>query len=144
MRFLVPVGQRPYVASHPLGVWLSAGIAFTGWINVLFPALTAEAASRLAFEPLVLFLFNLAWAFGGSVSLGGLLRGRAKVEGAGMAVLASALASYYFAILAVRPSAAVSGGFIAFLAVGCAFRAWHLATHGYVNLDVPLDQPGLK
>lgn len=137
MRYLVPPGQRAYVASHPLGVWLSLGIAFSGWINIFFPSLTAESSSSLIFSPLILFLFNLAWAVGGTLSVVGLLRGRAKIEGLGMSMLASALGSYYLAIISIRLSAAISAGFILFLGIGCALRAYHLATHAYVNLDVP-------
>ncbi len=141
---LVARGQRAYVASHPLGVWLSIGIAVTGWINVLAPSLSRETSSSIVFDPLILFAFNGIWAVGGSLCVFGLLRGRRKVEGAGMSLLASALATYYLAIIVIRPTAAITAVFILALAIGCAKRAFHLATHGYVSLDVPLDQPGIK
>ncbi len=145
MRFLPILStQRAYLASHPLAFWLAVGIALTGYINLFAPSLTGETASSVVFSSFVLFLFNIAWAGGGTFVAVGLLRGRPKIEGAGQAVLASALFSYFLAVIAARPSFAATALFILCLGVGCAFRAVHLATHGYVVLDVPTDQPGLK
>lgn len=145
LRRLNPVArsQHAYVASHPLGVWLSIGIAVTGLVNMFAPGLTEESSSTIVFSPFVLFLFNLTWALGGSLSVFGLLRGRRKVEGAGMSMLSAGMLSLFLAIISLKPDAAVTASFILAIGIGCGLRARHLATHGYVNLDVPVNQPGL-
>lgn len=143
-RWLNPVArtQRAYVASHPLGVWLSIGIAASGYINLLFPHLSGESSSSIVFSPLVLLMFNLSWAVGGTMSLVGLLRGRRKLEGGGMSILSAGMLSLFLAIFALRPQSALTALFVLALGIGCGVRAWHLAHHAYVNLDVPIDQPG--
>jgi hypothetical protein len=137
--FIVPPGHRAYVAAHPLGVCLSLGIAASGWIRILWPGTAADSPSSLVLPAFILFTFNVAWAAGGTLAAVGLLRGKAKMEGVGMSLLASALAAYYCLILSLRPLAALTAVFIVFLAVGCALRAYHVATHAYINLDVPHD-----
>jgi hypothetical protein len=144
MQNLIPPSQRAYVASHPLGKWVAIGIFFSGLINTLMPSLTSESVVALVFSPLIIFAFNLAWTVGGALCAFGLMRGKSKVEGAGMCLLASGLFTYYLAVFSVRTTAALAALFIPCLAYGCAKRAWHLATHGYVVLDVPTDQPGLR
>lgn len=136
--------QRAYVGSHPLGVWLSVGIAVTGYVNIFAPNLSGESSASIVFSPLVLLMFNFAWAGGGTMSLVGLLRGKRRLEGAGMSLLAGGMLSLFFAFLSLRPASALAGLFILALGIGCALRARHLATHAYVNLDVPVDQPGVK
>jgi hypothetical protein len=142
---LVPRTQRAYLASHPLALWVSVGIAFTGWLNLLFPEPAAESSTALVFPGWLLLMFNLSWAIGGSLSVIGLLRGKPRIEGIGMTLLASGLFSLFLAILALSPDRALrSAVFIVTLAIGSGLRARHLMTHAYVNLDVPTDQPGLK
>lgn len=143
MPSLVPPSHRAYLASHPLAVGLSVGIALTGYVNVLFPEWT-ESSAQLILPPFILLLFNVTWTVGGTLSALGLLRAKPKVEGAGMSLLAAGLLANYLAFVYVRPEAAVTGSFILTLAVACAFRAVHLTRHSYVNLDVPHDQPGLR
>lgn len=140
---LVPPSHRAYLASHPLAVGLSIGIALTGYINVLFPDWT-ESSARVILPSFILLMFNLTWMVGGSLSAIGLLRAKPKVEGAGMSLLAAGLLANYIAFVYVRPEAAVTGSFILTLSIACAFRARHLTRHSYVNLDVPHDQPGLR
>lgn len=137
---IVPQRQRAYVASHPLGLWVSLGIAISGYINILQPHLTEESVVALIFSPLVLVAFNAVWAMGGTLSFIGMARGRHHVEAAGMALLASGLLSYFLAIVSVRASSALAALFLPALAIGCALRAHHLTTHGYVLMDAPSNQ----
>lgn len=140
LKRIVPPGQRAYVASHSLGLWVSVGIALSGWVNLLAPSLVTESVVSLLFSPLVLLLFNAAWALAGTLSVFGLLTARRQFEAAGMALLASGMLSYFLAVVSVRPSAALAGLFLPALAIGAAQRAWHLTTHGYVTLDAPSGQ----
>jgi hypothetical protein len=140
----VPPNQRAYVASHPLGLWVSAGIAISGWINLIAPSLTSESVVALIFPQVVLYVFNAVWAVGGTMATGGLLRGKRKVEAAGMTLLASGLGSYFLAVVSVRATSALAAVFIVTLAIGCALRAKHLTSHGYVTLDLPSGQRGMK
>jgi len=146
LRRLNPVAksQRAYVGSHPLGLWLSLGIAITGVVNIIAPDLGGESSATVTFSPLVLLLFDIAWAAGGTLSFIGLVRGKRKLEGAGMSMLAGGMLSLFLAIFSLRPASALAGLFILCLGIGCALRALHLATHAYVNLDLPVDQPGVK
>lgn len=142
MPSLVPHSHRAYIASHPLAVGLSIGIALTGYVNIFFPAWT-ESSAQLVLPAFVLLMFNLTWMVGGTLSAIGLLRAKPKVEGAGMSLLAAGLLANYIAFVYLRPEAAITGSFILTLAVACGFRARHLTRHSYVNLDIPHDQPGL-
>ncbi|HEY3435084.1 MAG TPA: hypothetical protein VGK41_05480 [Solirubrobacterales bacterium] len=144
MKSLVPFRQRAYLASHPLALLLSIGIAFNGYVNLIFPGLS-ESSAAVVLPPLMLALFNLTWAVGGTLSTFGLVRGKAKVESAGMSLLASGLVTLFASILYLKPAAVLgSAAFLVTLAVGCFLRARHLSDHTYVSLDIPLDQPGLR
>lgn len=142
-RGIVVPSQRAYVASHPLGLWVAIGITVSGYINLILPHLTDESVAALIFPPLILVIFNLVWAIGGTMSVFGLTRGKPRIEGAGMSLIASGLASYFAAVVSVRAVSALAAVFMLTLAYGCAKRAYHLATHGYVNLDVKTDHPRL-
>ena len=144
MLAFIPPSHRAYLASHPLAVGLSIGIALTGYVNILFPQWTTESSAQIVLPSLILLLFNLSWVIGGTLSTFGLLRGKPKVEGAGMSLLAAGLLANYIAFVYLRPEAAITGSFILTLAIACGFRARHLARHSYVNLDIPHDQPGLR
>jgi hypothetical protein len=143
MRF-IPAHQRSYLQSHPLAIWLSLGIAFTGCVNLILPDLS-ESSVALVLPPLLVMVFNLTWAAGGALSAIGLLRGKPKIEAAGMSLLASGLFSLFVSVFYVRPLAALSSApFVVTLAIGCFLRSRHLTCHAYVNLDLPTDQPGIQ
>lgn len=144
MPVLIPPRQRPYVASHPFVVCVAIGIALTGYINIFWPLSPTESVAAAVLPPLMLLFFNGVWAVGGTLIAAGILRGKRRVEAAGMALLASGLLAYYFLIVSVSLPALRSAAFILGLAVGCALRARHLTTHGYVVLDVPTDQKGIR
>lgn len=144
MKKIVPASQHAYLASHPLALLLSIGIAFNGYVNFLFPGISESSAS-IVLPPLMLALFNLTWAIGGTLATFGLIRGKPRIESAGMSLLASGLVTLFASILYLKPAAVLgSAAFLITLAVGCFLRARHLSNHTYVSLDIPTDQPGLR
>lgn len=139
MRHLIPPHQRPYVASHPLGLFFSIGVALEGFLNLVAPGLSSSSASAQALDPTVLTLFNLTWVVGGGLSMIGLLRGFRKSEAGGMSLLGGAFGAYYIVIVGLVPGAWATGLFIICLSIGCFLRARHLARTGYVTLEVSRD-----
>lgn len=133
---LVPVTQRAYIASHPLALSFAIGVFATGLISILFPHFFEETSVSLALPDWLRMAFRGTWTIGGALSTFGILRGRRHLEASGMILLASGLAVNYLSIISIRPEAALSGIFIATLAVGCAFRARHLTNGGYDVIEI--------
>jgi hypothetical protein len=133
----VPTQHRPYVAAHPLALWLSLGIAFVGAFNLLFPGLSESSAS-LVYPGWLLIAFNVTWLTGGAASAYGLLRGKRRFEAAGMSLLSGGMATIYVSAAILIPYAWATSMFVLFLAIGCALRARALVRTGYVNLEIPV------
>lgn len=138
---IVPRNHRAYVASHPLGVCVAAGLTIGGLINLSFPGLARETSVAVALPPVLFYCFSAMWAVGGLLALYGLVRGRRSVEAGGSVLVSTALAVDYIAILAVRPLSGVVSVFILFLALGYALRVRHLVRTGYVDVAVPVGRP---
>jgi hypothetical protein len=139
--FIVPRNHRAYVASHPLGVCVAAGLAIGGLINLSFPGLARETSVAVALPPALFYCFSAMWAIGGLLALYGLVRGKRSVEAGGSVLVSTALTVDYIAILAVRPLSGVVSVFILFLALGYALRVRHLVRTGYVDVAVPVGRP---
>jgi hypothetical protein len=138
---IIPRNHRAYVASHPLGVCVAAGLTVGGMINLCFPDLARETSVAVALPQVLFLCFSAMWALGGLLALYGLVRGKRSVEAGGSVLLSTALAVDYIAILSVRPLSGVVSVFIFFLAVGYALRVRHLLRTGYVDVAVPIGKP---
>lgn len=137
---LIPANHRAYVASHPLGLSVSIGLALGGFVNLIFPHLVMETSASLALPTPLFYLFSAMWALGGTLATLGLLRGRRNFEAGGMTLLAAALIVDYITVVSVRTTSALASVFIVFLAIGCAARARHLTRSGYVDVALPIEK----
>jgi hypothetical protein len=134
-----PLHQRPYLASHQLVLWFSGGVAFTGLLNLVAPELGQASASATVLSPFVFAIFNATWLAGGVLSMIGVIRGIRKAEAVGMSLLAGGFAAYYSIVAGLAPNGWLTGAFILALAIGCFRRARHVATTGYVTLEMRRD-----
>ena len=130
MNPIVP-GQREYIRSHPVVFCLSIGIALVGLVYLLLPSWTPESAISILLPEWLKLVWAATWFLGGLASTYGIARGVPRIEGGGMALLASGLYSNFVATIYVRPSAAGAAVFVFLLAIGCTLRAHYLATRGY-------------
>lgn len=128
---MIPRWHRAYVRSHPLGLCISLGFFTSGAIGLLAPSLVKDSAPALTLPTFVLVLFNIAWLVGGFLASVGLLRGRRDLEIPGMALIAGGMTAYFATVVSIRAISALAAVFMAFLAIGCAARAWTLLKHGY-------------
>jgi hypothetical protein len=69
----------------------------------------------------------------------GVIRGIRKAEAVGMSLLAGGFAAYYSIVAGLTPNGWLTGTFILALAIGCFRRARHVATTGYVTLEMSRD-----
>ena len=132
----IPVHQRPYVSSHPLGLLFSLGVAVQGGMYLLFPYIFVATASTVALSQAVLYLFNATWLVGGSLSAIGIASGHRKSEAVGMSLLGGGFSAYYAILVQAIPYGWATGLFVGFLAVACFLRVRHVSRTGYVTLEV--------
>lgn len=128
---LAPRWHRPYVRSHPIGLFVALGIAVGGFCGLFLPQVVRESAASLTLPEFVLTVFYAVWLVGGIAAFFGLLRGILRLQVAGMALISGGLLTYYVVIISIRGSAAVQAFFIAALGIGCGLHAWNLARCGY-------------
>lgn len=135
----VPHHQRPYVASHPLGLLFSIGVTVQGAMYLLAPGIFQTSASVAVLSQAVLYIFNATWLLGGGLSTFGIARGHRKPETVGMSLLGGGFAAYYSIIAQAVPYGWATGLFIGFLAAACFLRARHVAKTGYITLEMRRD-----
>lgn len=119
--------RQIYRHEHPLAIWFTAGIAFTGFLTLFFPDAVESSATYLALPEWLRYAFNICYFAGGTAACAGLVTARHPLEAAGMALLASALLTQYASIIYVRPPSIWAATFVLTLAIGCGRRAWVLA-----------------
>jgi hypothetical protein len=116
-----------YLRDHPLALWFSVGAIITGVPILIAPFLANGSAALSILPPWAVFVWAAWYALGGSLSLWGMVRLSPRLEAAGMAFLASALAvTIVTAFVARGVGALLSGAFLVTLVIGCASRAYFL------------------
>lgn len=119
--------KRIYRREHPIAIWLTLGIAVTGFVALLFPDTVNQTAISLALPHWLRQMFYLSYTVGGTVAAIGLLTVNHKFEAAGLTLLASALLAQYIAVvytaLDISPRSVWSSTFVLALAIGCGSRA---------------------
>jgi hypothetical protein len=71
------------------------------------------------------------WTLGGGLGFAGIARGKPNLEGAGMSLLSAGLFGQFAATWSVRPGVISTALFVLALGIGCAHRAYGLASRGY-------------
>ncbi len=133
MRFpFIKRGQEAYVRDHPVALWFSIGILLTGLAQVFIPGASETTATSLAFPDWLETVFSATWIIGGALGAVGMLRGRAKLEASGFALLATGLTLDLIALIylayAVTPALPLRVAPVAFL-VALAIGFWQRASH---------------
>lgn len=132
---IVPLQHRAYLRNHPLAFWLSFGIALVGFVAFAFPNTITETAVSLALPDWLKHAFYIMFFVGGMVSTYGIVRGKGRLEAAGMILLGTTLLANFLVVVYIKFDAIGQSLFVLTLAIGCFQRGWLLSFGGGYNAD---------
>jgi hypothetical protein len=134
---LIERQQRLYIRAHPWVFWACLGFMFIAGIGLVAPSLLLTSPAASVLPGWLRAFFYAAYALGAGLSVLGQLRGLAKLEAAGMMLLATgfvvqmACGVYLLSGLYPLPKVLVSNSTLGFFAVGSYLRARFLTEYGY-------------
>jgi uncharacterized membrane protein YhaH (DUF805 family) len=123
--------QRNYVRAHPVVVWLCVGLVIVGSIGTIAPSLIGQSAASTVLPVWLRTAFYLVYTLGALGSLIGITRARARVEAAGMMLLATGFLVQFLSAAYLLHSSAIAGTFLLTLSIGCFQRSRFLGKYGY-------------
>lgn len=128
---LIVSQQRAYIRSHPVAFWLCVGLVIAGAIGLVAPGLIGQSAASMVLPTWLRTVFYIDYTLGAALSLAGLTRGKAGLEAAGMAMLATGFLVQFLSVAYLLHSSVFGGLFLLTLAIGCFQRSRFLAKNGY-------------
>lgn len=130
MKLIAPE-QRGYLHSHPLAFWLCVGLVIAGSVGVFAPHLIGQSAASLVLPEWLRTTFYADYTLGAALSLVGITRGKARLEAAGMMLLATGFLVQFLSAAYLLHSSVFAGLFLFTLSIGCFQRSRFLAANGY-------------
>lgn len=123
---MTPRGKA-YLSEHPVVFWFSVGIMLAGIVAILFPDVASKSSAAVVLPRWEQTAFNVTYAVGGFMGAWGIARYQHKLEAAGMALLASGLATTFVVFIYATDAKAPGAVFLLTLSIGCGQRCIHLA-----------------
>jgi hypothetical protein len=128
---LIPHQQRLYIRAHPVVFWMCIGLSILGFVGVVAPELLVMSAASQVLPDWLRTAFYISYTIGATMSVVAQLRGIARLEAAGMMLLASGFLAQFASAAYLLHTSAVSGLFLLTLAIGAFQRSRFLTEYGY-------------
>lgn len=128
---LMGAQQRLYIRAHPVVFWLCIGLVIVGFIGVVAPGLVSMSAAAQVLPDWLRTAFYASYTIGAGMSVVAQVRGIARLEAAGMMLLATGFLTQFASAAYLLHTSAFSGLFLLALAIGAFQRSRFLTEYGY-------------